>query len=153
MPLPAGALALAITTGAAAAFEAGRRRRRRDALKPQRRFRRVFLEETPLHAAGDCDGGDGDDGAPTPRGDPHADVIAALVRDPPLPSDVLRNGGEVEAPSPVEHTPLVWVATRRALANMAGDLRSARRFALDVEHSPRAYHGITCLLQLSTGEG
>ncbi|KAG5191807.1 ribonuclease H-like domain-containing protein [Tribonema minus] len=51
-------------------------------------------------------------------------------------------------------TPLTLVETPRGVAALAAELTRAREFAFDVEsHSYRSYHGLTCLLQVSTDAG
>lgn len=54
---------------------------------------------------------------------------------------------------PMESTPLVWVRTESELDEMVREIRDSRcgEIAMDVEHhSHHSYHGITCLIQLST---
>lgn len=57
------------------------------------------------------------------------------------------------APRPLEETPLVYVDTPAALADMAQRLAASRHVAIDLEnHSFRSYQGFTCLMQVSTRE-
>lgn len=48
-------------------------------------------------------------------------------------------------------TPVTWVGTSAALAELAGKLARERAVAIDLEaHSLRSYEGFTCLMQVST---
>ena len=82
---------------------------------------------------------------------PYAAQIERLIADVPLPSAAAPGAPAPAPPAPLEESPLVWVGDEAALRGMVAHLSRQPRFALDVEHSPRAYHGITCLIQISTG--
>jgi hypothetical protein len=97
----------------------------------------------PVHgAAGACE----------PR-HPHAAAIERLLEEPPLPCApaALEPGHAPAPPAPLEDTPLVWVSREGELREAVAHLAAQPRFAMDLEHSPRAYHGVTCLIQISTG--
>lgn len=54
---------------------------------------------------------------------------------------------------PLEDTPTVWVDTPALLQSMVARLQQASSIALDTEHSSLlCYTGVTCLMQVSTGE-
>jgi hypothetical protein len=72
---------------------------------------------------------------------PH--VAAALTALPGLP----------QMPPPLADTPLVWVDTSTRLRSMLQQLQGVACIGLDTEHTGhRSYLGVTCLLQLSTGD-
>jgi hypothetical protein len=53
----------------------------------------------------------------------------------------------------MEDTPTVWVDTPGLLQSMVARLQQASSIALDTEHSSLlCYTGVTCLMQVSTGE-
>jgi len=133
--------------------------------KPQRAFRRVYVDNTDApfvhgdpadqlahqHLDGaECDAAHAESSEPR---HPYAPAIERVLADLPLPSAVLTpgGGGAPEQPAALEDTPLVWVCDKVGLMAMVGHLAEVPRFAMDLEHSPRAYHGITCLIQISTG--
>lgn len=59
----------------------------------------------------------------------------------------------VGAPPPLSETPCMIVSTREQLDSAARNLEGAPWVAVDVEHnSARSYFGVSCLLQLSTGD-
>lgn len=151
----AGPLALMGTAAlAAAAGMLGLQQRRRIVhRKPQRRFKRVLIDNTDApfvhgtwdstkHAEAGCD----------EQQHPYAAAIDRLLLELPMPSELQPWSTLPPSPAPLDATPLAWVADEAALRAMVRDLSREPRFALDVEHSPRAYHGITCLIQVSTGE-
>ncbi|XP_045473047.1 exosome component 10-like [Harmonia axyridis] len=56
-------------------------------------------------------------------------------------------------PKPLEETPLIEVDTEEKLHELLEDLRKYKIIAIDLEHhSYRTFLGITCLMQISTGE-
>lgn len=134
--LAGAAAALATGLGRAAAERAARRS------KPQRAFKSRLLDTSDAPFPHPCGGEE----------HPAAAAIDALIAAPPLPSDALGIGAAA-APPPLGATPLRWVASERALRAMCAELSGKTRFAVDLEHSPRAYHGITCLIQISIGGG
>lgn len=56
-------------------------------------------------------------------------------------------------PKVVEETPLKMVETQEQLDEMLQDLYNYNELAVDLEHhSYRTFLGITCLMQISTGD-
>lgn len=143
--------AQALGTGVGALQQRVTAARNRD--RPQRRFRRNLLDNTdaPFAHQGHAHAPGGPPCDCREQQHPYAAVIERLLADPPLRGLPSAPGAPPAPPAPLEDSPLVWVADEAALAAMAAHLGREPRFALDVEHSPRAYHGITCLIQISTG--
>lgn len=56
-------------------------------------------------------------------------------------------------PLKLEHTPLIEVHSPEQIDELVETLRNCKVFAVDLEHhSYRSFMGITCLMQISTGE-
>lgn len=90
--------------------------------------------------------------APQPRlAHPHADLIQQLCSQPP-PLQPTLTPWKHEDQDTFIHS-FTWVDTVPKLAAAAMELYEQDRTALDVEHhSTHTYSGLTCLVQLSTGE-
>lgn len=59
--------------------------------------------------------------------------------------------GEVDKWRALEETPLIWVDTEDGLDAVISDLSQQQAIAVDLEHhSMHSYHGVTCLMQIST---
>lgn len=66
------------------------------------------------------------------------------------PAWVLK-AGETQMYGALAETPVTWVGTSGALAELAAKLAGERAIAIDLEaHSLRSYEGFTCLMQVST---
>jgi hypothetical protein len=176
-PLVVGVATFAV--GAVSRAVAARRAAARRARKPQLGFKRCRLDNSDapfVHGSGGlnactCGGGGGGEAGgeagggaaaadancplhgPDGQAHPHADAIEALLAALPLPCPpaALQPGHVPAAPAPLEDTPLVWVSREGELREMVAHLSGQPRFAMDLEHSPRGYHGVTCLIQISTG--
>lgn len=91
---------------------------------------------------------------PPPAEHPHAALIEALSRQPPLLQLPPREGPPGDAPLGSGKGEYAWVAKPSHLAAAAMELFEQDRLALDVEHhNTHSYAGVTCLLQISTGAG
>lgn len=70
----------------------------------------------------------------------------------PYPTSMFTISDPVE-PRSFEDTPFTFVDTPEALEQMVEKLQKAKEIAVDLEHhSMRSYHGLTCLIQISTRE-
>ncbi len=77
---------------------------------------------------------------------PYADLIKNLSY-----GKYCRVEGEVKMYLELNATPLHWIDTEASLDKMIESLRKTSIIAVDLEHhSMHSYHGITCLMQIST---
>lgn len=82
-----------------------------------------------------------------PDSHPYADVIKSLSYEKYL----VPLEGEIPAFKELDETPLLWIDTEEELDKMIVDLSKEPMIAVDLEHhSMHSYHGVTCLMQIST---
>ncbi|XP_024520048.1 protein RRP6-like 3 [Selaginella moellendorffii] len=108
-------------------------------IKPQKRFKRILADNTPLPFVHLEIPGKGEDSHP------YGDEIRALLEGPVLPLF------ETEQPLAEMEEPFVWIETKEALEDLAQVLSEESEFAVDTEqHSIRSFLGFTALIQIST---
>ncbi|KAK9816641.1 hypothetical protein WJX72_003201 [[Myrmecia] bisecta] len=145
--------ALAITCTAAVIAGAAyylcvRLTRRRVPKKPQEAFCQVLADnsDAPFRHLPAGEGGRQGVGE-----HPYASTIAVLLKEPA--AEPAARTHRSANPQRVEDSPWQWIGTVEDLRRVASLLMAARRIAVDVEHNAlRSYQGLTCLLQISTGE-